>query len=163
MGVCSFEDSCNNTWSYIQVVYQAAGYAYGELGMGMSRKRFIEAQGATCSNWRSSWSFINENKKLVIFGVWDINAEGNNTFLILDEGGELDSAGRKKPAHAEALANIRLVGSGEYTLQTYPIFFSGERRVEHGDGPATIKYFIPKLTPRTLIKVGRKWYVQLET
>ena len=125
--------------------------------MGMSRKQFIEAHGATCRNWHWSWSFINETEKLIIFGVWDINFDGSK-FLLIDEDPELDSAGKRKPAHAEALANIRLVESGEYTLQTFPMIFSRERRGEHGDGPAKIKEFSWKLTPSTLLKVGPKYY-----
>ncbi len=125
--------------------------------MGMSRKQFIEAHGATCRNWHWSWSFINEKEKLIIFGVWDINFDGSK-FLLIDEDPELDTAGKRKAAHAEALANIRLVESGEYRLQTFPIFFSDERRGEHGDGPAAIKSFTPKLTRSILMKVGRKYY-----
>jgi 5-methylcytosine-specific restriction enzyme A len=123
----------------------------------MSRKQFIEAHGATCRNWRWSWSFINEKEKLVIFGVWDINFDGSK-YMLIDEEPELDRAGKRKPAYNEALANIRLVESGEYTLQTFPIFFSDAQRGEHGDGPAAVKSFKPELTQRTLMKVGRKWY-----
>jgi 5-methylcytosine-specific restriction protein A len=37
----------------------------------MSRKVFIESCGATCRNWQWSWSFVNESKRFVVFGVWD--------------------------------------------------------------------------------------------
>jgi len=42
----------------------------------MSRKQFIEKLGATCAKWNWSWSFINESKKEIIFGVWDDRAIG---------------------------------------------------------------------------------------
>ena len=37
----------------------------------MKRKQFIESFGATCKNWTWSWSFVNHDEKLVIFGAWD--------------------------------------------------------------------------------------------
>lgn len=123
----------------------------------MSRKRFIEAHGATCRNWKWSWSFINREEHLVIFGAWDKNTEGG-TSLILDESWRLSAAGRRQPAYNEALEHIRLVESGAYRLQTFPLIYSDERKDERGIGPATIKGFVPELTAKVLKKVGPKWY-----
>jgi 5-methylcytosine-specific restriction protein A len=74
----------------------------------MSRKTFVESQGATCRNWNWSWSFINEKMKFIIFGAWDKNTEGS-TALIFDETWKRNSAGRKNPAYPEAREHIRLV------------------------------------------------------
>jgi len=120
----------------------------------MSRKKFIESQGATCRNWRWSWSFRNDEKKIVIFGEWATKGG-----LILDERWERNSAGKNKPAYPEALNNIRLVNSGVYTLKTFPMIYSDELEDENGRGPAKIKGFVPKLTQKTLNPpVGGQWY-----
>ena len=123
----------------------------------MNRKSFIQSHGATCRNWTWSWSFINEQEKLVIFGAWDNWTEGN-TSLILDETWERNSAGRKNSAYSEAREHIRLVEHEGYTLKTFPIIYSDERKDEHGVGPATIKDFGRELTLKSLKRVGSKWY-----
>jgi len=123
----------------------------------MSRKSFIESQGATCRNWNWSWSFINGKEKFVIFGAWDKNTEGT-TALILDEAWERNYAGRKNPAYPEAREHIRLVEEEGYSLKTFPIIYSDERKDENGVGPATIKGFVPELTSKILKRVGGKWY-----
>lgn len=123
----------------------------------MSRKKFIESHGATCRNWTWSWSFVNEKKKLIIFGVWDINTKGN-TSLIFNEDWKQNYAGRKNPAYQEALEHIHLVEENGYALMTFPIVYSDELKDENGLGPAKIKSFTPELTQKTLKKVGNKWY-----
>ena len=64
----------------------------------MSRKSFIQSQGATCANWTWSWSFVNVEKQTVIFGAWDKNTEGSRS-LILSEAWATNRAGRKNPAY----------------------------------------------------------------
>jgi len=123
----------------------------------MSRRSFIESQGATCRNWTWSWAFINERERVVIFGAWDKNTDGN-TSLILDERWERNYKGRKNPAYAEALDYVRLVESGGYTLKTFPIIYSDALKDEEGHGPAKIKGFVPTLTTKSLKKVEGQWY-----
>ena len=48
----------------------------------LTRKQFIESQGATCRNWTWSWSFINEKEKVIIFGAWDVRTEGNTSLIL---------------------------------------------------------------------------------
>lgn len=123
----------------------------------MSRKSFILSQGATCKNWTWSWSFINTEERIIIFGAWDKNTEGSLS-LILDEAWARKSDGRKYPAYSEAREHIRLVEEEGYTLQTFPIIFSDELQDEDGNGPSKIKGFISTLTEKSLIRVGSKWY-----
>ncbi len=124
----------------------------------MTRKKFIEAEGATCRNWNWSWSFINEQKKLVIFGAWDIEMQPDGSCVILDERDERGATGRKRPGYTQALEHICLVESGSYKLMTFPMTHG--RKGEGGVGPGTIKRFVPQLTPKTLTKDkdGTKWY-----
>jgi len=122
----------------------------------MNRKQFIESHGATCRNWTWSWSFINEPKKIVIFGAWDVNQRGNKS-LILNEEWEISRRGRKQPAYAQSREHIRLIEDEGYRLMTFPMVYS-DANEEGGIGPAKIEGFTPKLTPKSLIRVGPCWY-----
>lgn len=48
----------------------------------MNRKQFIQSHGATCSNWTWSWSFVNHDKKMVIFGAWDVQKEQERSVIL---------------------------------------------------------------------------------
>ncbi|HDY85591.1 MAG TPA: HNH endonuclease, partial [Methylophaga sp.] len=89
----------------------------------MSRKKFIESQGATCRNWTWSWSFINESEKVIIFGAWDTNTDGD-TSLILSDTWEYSGKGRKQPAYEQSREHIRLIEEEGYELKTFPIIYS---------------------------------------
>jgi 5-methylcytosine-specific restriction protein A len=119
----------------------------------MNRKQFIESQGATCKNWTWSWSFVNESKRLVIFGAWDKNTSGK-TAKILSKDWETER-GHKQSGYAQALEHIRLIEEDGYRLMTFPMEYSES---EDEDGPAKIKGFIPQLTEKSLAKIGNAWY-----
>lgn len=123
----------------------------------MSRKKFIESQGATCRNWTWSWSFINESEKMIIFGAWDTNTDGD-TSLILSDTWEYSGKGRKQPAYEQSREHIRLIEEEGYELKTFPIIYSDANKDENGIGPAKIEGFIPELSKKILKRVGGKWY-----
>lgn len=127
----------------------------------MNRKLFIESNGATCRNWTWSWSFINEQRKIIIFGAWDVHQTGNKS-LILSEEWEVSRRGRKQPAYAQSREHIRLVEHEGYRLRTFPMVYS-ESNEEGGVGPAKIEGFTPKLTSKSLIRVGPCWYASDES
>lgn len=121
----------------------------------MNRKTFIESHGATCKNWYWSWSFVNEEEKLVIFGAWDINMNGDAELILKDEW---QAKSIHKAAYKQARDHIRLVEEEGYQLKTFPMQFSDEKQDEDGNGPAKIKGFTPVLSQRTLQKVGQDWF-----
>ncbi len=123
----------------------------------MSRKRFIKLQGATCNNWTWSWSFINEKKKVIIFGAWDHYAEDNMS-LILRKSWQISERGRKQPAYKQSREHIRLIDEEGYQLKTFPIIFSDAHKNKDGIGPSKIEKIIPKLTTKYLKKDGDDWY-----
>ncbi|MCK9426014.1 MAG: HNH endonuclease [Ignavibacteriaceae bacterium] len=123
----------------------------------MNRKKFIESQGATCLNWTWSWSFINKKDKVIIFGAWDKETNGNTT-VILDKKWEYNPIGRKNKAYTQSLEHIRLIEEKGYSLKTFKIIYSDEKKDVNNNGPAVIKDFIPELNTMTLIKKGTKWY-----
>lgn len=123
----------------------------------MSRKQFIESQGATCANWTWSWSFVNHKERVVIFGAWDIYTEGNMA-LIFSKDWKINSRGRKSPGFDQSLEHIQLIEEQGYKLKTFPMKYSDANIDENEIGPAKIESFIPKLERKYLKSVGDDWY-----
>ncbi len=123
----------------------------------MTRKKFIESNGATCRNWTWSWSFVHHKDQVVIFGAWDIHTEKDSS-LILSKKWQISRKGRKQPGYTQSKEHILLIEKEGYKLKTFPIIYSGANEGESGIGPSKIGGFIPKLTERTLKKVGDYWY-----
>ena len=123
----------------------------------MNRRAFIESHGATCKNWAWSWSFVNTQKKLVIFGAFDKNTS-IGTSLILDEKWEKNSLGRRNNGYTQALEHIHLVETGKYSLYTFTLIYSDKQKDAYGVGPSSIKEFEPKLRKMRLAKMGSRWY-----
>lgn len=123
----------------------------------MTRTKFIESNGATCRNWNWSWSFVNDAQRFVIFGAWDTCIEGNRARILADHW-ERDEKGRRKPGFGQARKHIRLIEEEGYVLKTFPMFHSDERQDRDGEGPATIKGFVPELTSKRLVRDGDAWY-----
>ena len=123
----------------------------------MSRKQFIEAQGATCKNWNWSWSFINEKEKTIIFGAWDF-AEKGDMVLIFTPEWQYDDHDRKRSGYDQSLEHIRLIEEEGYQLKTFPIYHSDDNKDEAGLGPAKIGGFKKELAHRALIRIGNEYY-----
>jgi len=121
----------------------------------MSRKQFIESQGATCKNWNWSWSFINEAEKFIIFGAWDIHDDGN-TNQILSETWGVSRRGSKQPGYTQSIEHIRLIEEEGYQLKTFPMEYMPAD--ERDESPAKIKGFTPELTNKNLIRIANSWY-----
>lgn len=123
----------------------------------MNRKQFIQSVGATCRNWNWSWSFINEAKKVIIFGAWDRNTDGDSA-LIFTEDWKVNAAGQKNAGYDQSREHIQLIEDGGYRLMTFPLKYSDAKKDSDGRGPAKIDGFTPQLTAKTLTRVGRSWY-----
>lgn len=128
----------------------------------MNRKQFIESQGATCDNWTWSWSFINKQDKVIIFGAWDIHTKESRA-LILSEDWRLNRRGRKQSAYGQSREHIRLIEEEGFQLKTFPIIYSDSNLDEDGIGPSKIEDFTPELTTKSLLKLGKDWYAFDET
>jgi 5-methylcytosine-specific restriction protein A len=118
----------------------------------MTRREFIESQGATCSNWNWCWSFINVVNRLIIFGAWDINTKGKMAMILSDEWQTSDQ-GRRNPGYPKSLEHIHLIQEEGYRLMTFPMEYS-----ETENGKVKIKGFTRTLSEKRLVKVGNKWY-----
>lgn len=122
-----------------------------------NRKRFIQSQGATCDNWTWSWSFVDNNGKIIIFGAWNILDNGVEGQKILSEEWVQTAKGKGAPGYSQSVDHIKLVEDQGYTLKTFPIVYSDENHDQLGIGPAKIKSFTPLLTTKKLVKVGKDW------
>lgn len=117
----------------------------------MSRKQFIENLGATCANWNWSWSFINEPKKEIIFGVWDDRAIGDH-WLIFTYDWERKENGQKNKGFQQSREHLSLIENQGYNLFVFRMF-----PVE-GSDPIRIKDFERRLLPKKLMRRGNDWY-----
>jgi 5-methylcytosine-specific restriction enzyme A len=122
----------------------------------MTRRQFIESQGATCKNWQWSWSFINESERFVIFGAWDRDTRGRTTRIFSEDWAS--PRGRKQPGYAQSREHIRLIEEEGYRLKTFPMK-RGDLADDDGRAKRTkIGGFTEELTERTLTRVGKNWY-----
>ncbi|WP_319822811.1 HNH endonuclease [Klebsiella aerogenes] len=119
----------------------------------MNRKQFIQSRGATCRNWTWSWSFINHDDQLVIFGAWDVERDQERA-VILREEWEYTTKNKKQPGYTQALEHI------DYILQGYDLFTFNMVHAPRPDDPdiAVIKNFERRLDKRYLRKEGTVWY-----
>lgn len=117
----------------------------------MSRKQFIQSLGATCSNWNWSWSFINESKKEIIFGVWDDLAIGDN-WLIFSNEWERDENGKKSKGFQQSRNHLALIENEGYQLFVFRMF------AVEGSKPVKIKDFERQLLPKKILRRGDNWY-----
>lgn len=121
----------------------------------MNRKQFIESKGATCSNWNWSWSFVNHEDRVVIFGTWDYHAQPNS-YLILADDWEFSGKGRRQAGYSQAVEHIALVRESGYALMTFTMYPSDKN--ENGYGREKIGSFDERLTLRTLKQVGSQYF-----
>jgi 5-methylcytosine-specific restriction protein A len=121
----------------------------------MSRKTFIESQGATCKNWNWSWSFINEAKRFIIFGAWDRFTDGRKAMIFSDDW-KLNSKGQKNKGYGQSREHIRLIEEEGYQLMTFPME-PDEASWQDGEIP-TIKRFTPVLSKKTLMRAGTECF-----
>jgi 5-methylcytosine-specific restriction protein A len=122
----------------------------------MSRKQFVESEGATCDNWYWSWSFINRRERFVIFGVWDEWKDELDEGKIFSEDWQLNPVGERSKGYAQSREHIRLIEEEGYRLKTFAMQAKGGTWKE-GVVPK-IKSFRRELTERTLKKIGKSWY-----
>lgn len=122
------------------------------------RKTFIESTGATCKNWQWSWSFINHERKEVLFGV-SYEHEIGEQQLILSPEWQLNKLERPNNGYGQALEHITYIESNGYRLRTYR-----QSEVRHNPitGAVKIAFIDPFLEDRLLLKKGDGWYAVLK-
>jgi predicted HNH restriction endonuclease len=120
----------------------------------MSRKQFIEAQGATCKNWYWSWSFINKSERFVIFGEWKERPDRLRS-LIFSEDWEFRN-GKRNKGYDQSREHIRLIEEDGYRLFTFPMV--ADEPPEGSSDPVSIENFEEVLTEKSLRREGNNWF-----
>lgn len=122
------------------------------MSNNMNRKQFIESHGATCSNWTWSWSFVNHEKRMVIFGAWDVESEKERAVILRERW--VTKNGKKQNGYGQAIKHIRLINEG------YDLYIFKMTHARNSDDPsvAVIKDFERKLNKCYLRKEGEVWY-----
>ncbi|WJG07624.1 HNH endonuclease signature motif containing protein [Aliiglaciecola sp. LCG003] len=123
----------------------------------MSRKSFMESQGATSKNDRYGWGFVNHQDKVVIFGAWDVYTQPDRS-LIFSMAWEKNEKGRKQNAFTENLDYIQLVENEGYSLKTFPIILDTQFDQGSGTGRSKMKSFVEELSNMVLEKDGENYY-----
>lgn len=116
----------------------------------MNRKQFIQSHGATCSNWNWSWSFVNHDKKMVIFGAWDVQKEQERSVILRERWKTkvVDGRTRKNLGYIQAIEHIQLIAEG-YDLFTFDM---EQGRNDEDRDVAVIKRFTLNLKSVTFEK-----------
>ena len=113
----------------------------------MSIKKFIESNGATCRNWRWSWSYVNHAEKFVIFLEWQ-NDPHTELGVILDTRWEYID-GKKQNGWGQSIEHLDLIENHGYELKTFPCMMELPHKkltiAKRGD-------FTPQLTTKSLRK-----------
>lgn len=120
----------------------------------MSQKQFVEALGATCDNWRWSWSYVNHSESFVLFGAWDIFEE-NFRCKIFESSWQIKNDGKKNGGFKQSFRHIKLIEEQGYALKTFRIFHSEGNPIT---GTAKRQGFIPKEIDRVLVYEDGAWY-----
>lgn len=125
----------------------------------MNRKQFIQSKKATCANWNWSWSFVNHEERIVIFGAWDYHA-APNSYRILHDDWEFSAKGRRQPGYSQAIEHVKLVRDEGYALMTFTMYSAVDRDADDDGAPEREKIgsIDEYLTLRTLKQVGKQYF-----
>lgn len=123
----------------------------------MTRKQFVESVGASCRNWRWSWSFVNHDKKFVLFGAWDAFQQPDGA-VIMSEDWEKTKTGGRTPAYSQSIEHLRLIEEEGYTLKVFTMIMANKEELFADLEPAKIGGFVPEIQDCRLEKRGRDWF-----
>ncbi|WP_323776329.1 HNH endonuclease [Leisingera sp.] len=120
----------------------------------MSRKKFVQALGATCDNWNWSWSFVNHEERFVIIGAWQ-HFDKDGVQRVFSESWSIPQPGKKRAAgYAQTLRHLELVLEENYRLLTFrQIAVPGTEK----DTPKILRCEEPS-EERKLIQEGSEYY-----
>jgi len=123
----------------------------------MSRKKFMEAHGASNNNDRNGWGFVNHKDKVVIFGAWDVNTQLDRSLILAMDGDKIE-LGRKQNAFSESLEYVKLVENDGYQLQTFPVILDTDSDDGLGTGRVKIKTYVEEISDMKLEIINGDYY-----
>jgi 5-methylcytosine-specific restriction enzyme A len=126
----------------------------------MSRIGFARGLGATCNNPNYAWSFINEDKKFVLFGAWTHHEVSRSQFIFSLDW-KHDRTKRKKngdpvkrKSFASSLDHVDRIQEEGFRLFTFRMVAANPRE----QGVSKIKSFERVATEKTLVAVGNDFF-----
>lgn len=125
----------------------------------ISRRKFIESLGATCANWTWSWSFVNHDRRLVIFGAWDAYSTPEGDLIMSENWRFNERLQKQNSGYSQSREHLRLIEEEGYSLATFPMEMKNAKKHVENDGePAKIGKFVPEIAERKLEKRGADWF-----
>lgn len=122
--------------------------------MTTTRSQFFAPRGAEVANNRWSWCAVNNNEKVVYFGIF----QGRSTSaggLILSEDWEM-RRGRRQPGYSDALQKLKLVEADGYKLAVFTMI---PRKIgDDVSGPSEIERILNDVRMSRLCKIGKDWF-----
>lgn len=124
----------------------------------MTRQEFIMSLGATCANWRWSWSFVDHANHKVYFGAWEDEKKSLEGGVRIFSEDWQNSPQRRNTGFRQSKEHIDLILERAYRLFTFP-------QVAHyrDGGPAKLKSFEEKLTECFVVFEGRDCFAVPES
>ncbi len=121
----------------------------------MTRTAFAKSYGATSKNVRWSWSWVNVEKKFVMFGASTEHEVGQQQLIVSGSWERNKLTNRRYPGYRQAIEHLGNVTDQGFRLYTF-------RQVQSAPDPKTgnvkIISFEEELEERSLVRQGRDWY-----
>lgn len=119
----------------------------------MSRIQFAKRHGASCSNPRFAWSYINEIEKFVIFGAWDHETDLCMQKVFSYEWRHNEN-GNKNRAFNPSLRHVERIVEDGFRLFTFPM----TAKNDWVNGHPIIDSFKEELTEKSLVQCGKHFF-----
>jgi len=119
-----------------------------------SRFSFVKSHGIS-GNSAYAWSFVNEEKKFVLFGAWTDLINGGKQLIFSDAHNWTYLNGRRQSWHTHSSAHIELILEEDYKLFT---FRQIPKPRNDKTKPASWETWIEEFRPKELLVDGLNYY-----
>ncbi|MEI4196678.1 HNH endonuclease [Roseovarius sp. E0-M6] len=119
----------------------------------MSRLAFARRFGAEPHNARNAWSYVNHDKRFVLFGAWSHHEESDRQ-LVFSKLWDKDANSRRPASYGPSLRHIEHVLEDGYSLYTFRQYAVSENPNEI----PRIDHFDDTLEERRLVVVGTDYF-----
>ena len=119
-----------------------------------SRFKYVQSLGISGRN-KYAWSFVNEEKKFVVFAAWTNLIEDEKQLILSDSDDWVFLNGRRQGGHTHSTKHIELILEEGYKLFTF-------RQIPNPRNdptkPASWKTWIEEFNPKELLVEGAYYY-----
>lgn len=118
--------------------------------MFLKKQHFMQSIGAKCNNWRNSWSYVQRDKKMVIFGAWDFNTDDDKSLILHTDWKTKNN--RNQPGYSQAIKHLEFIGQG------YELFTFSMENISKSEGNPKVGRIGQSLEKRILKIYNGGWY-----